>query len=270
MTSFVVEVRRCLHRRVVWVLVLLALGFGILGATISFFSSTGMSEWRLLYEEGGHPAAMVTWWNGPGEGIVSFAALFFLIGGLFGGASIVGAEWRAGTVTTGLTWEPRRSRFHLARVGACGACAFVIAVVLQVVFLALLSVAVITHGTTSGVDAAWWGGLVLAVLRISLLASIAAVVGASLATIGRNTAFGVMAVFAWMAVGENLVRGLRPSLEPHLFGENLSIVLTWAQLETVEFTRSPTTALAAVLSYGLIIGAVALVSFERRDITGNS
>ena len=266
MRSFAVEVRRCLHRRVVWVLVLLALGFGILGAVISFFSSAGVSEWRLLYEEGGHPAAMVTWWRGGTEGILSFAALFFLLGGLFGGASVVGAEWRAGTVTTGLTWEPRRSRFHLARVGACGACAFAIAVVLQVLFLGLLSVAVITHGTTLGVDAAWWGGLVLAVLRISLLASIAAVVGASLATIGRNTAFGVMAAFAWMAVGENLIRGLRPSLEPHLLGENLSIVLTWAQLDTAEFIRSPGTALAALLLYGLIVGAAALFSFERRDL----
>ncbi len=242
-----------------------------MGGLIAFFSSAGVPPRLLLDPQESHPAAMVTWWNGTdvaGEGILAFGAIFLMMGGLFGGASVVGAEWRSGTVTTGLTWEPRRSRFHLARVGACGACAFVIAVLLQVLMLAMLTVAVVTHGTTEGVDAAWWGGLVLAVLRIGLLSALAATLGASLATIGRNTAFGVMAVFAWMAIGENLVRGLRPALAPHLFGENLSIALTWAQLDTEDFTRGPVVSLLALLLYALLIGGVALVSFERRDIGG--
>lgn len=273
MRSFVVEVNRCLHRRVVWVLVGLALAFEIMGALIAFFSSRGLSPERMLQPDDSHPAAMVTWWNGPGpagNGILAFGAIFLMMGGLFGGASVIGAEWKAGTVTTGLTWEPRRSRFHLARVGACGVCAFVIAVLLQVLMLAMLSIAVVTHGTTVGANGGWWGGLILAVPRIGLLAALAAVLGASLATVGRNTAFGVMAVFAWMAVGENLVRGLRPALAPHLFGENLSIALTWAQLDTEDFTRSPAVALLTLLLYGALIGAAALWSFERRDLASAS
>lgn len=272
MRTLRVEISRAMHRRVVLALVLIAVGFMVFGAGIALFSSTGKSPGQLMSPDESHPAAMYTWWNGeaPGDGIVAFAAFFLLMGGLFGGASVIGAEWRAGTVTTALTWEPRRRRFHLARVGACAICAFVIGLGLQVMFLALLSVSVFVHGTTLFVDAAWWSGLVLAVLRVALLTSLAATVGASLATIGRNTAFGVMAVFAWMAVGENLVRGLRPALEPHLFGENLTIALTWAQLDTADFTRTPTVAASTLAVYVILIGGLALASFERRDITSSS
>ena len=59
----------------------------------------------------------------------------------------------------------------------------------------------------------------------------------ALATLGRNTAFALATVFAWMAVIEGLIRGLRPGWAQYLWGENLATTLTWAQMENVDFTR---------------------------------
>ena len=51
------------------------------------------------------------------------------------GASAVGAEYRAGTVTTILTWEPRRTRLLLARIGAAVIVGMLLFVVVHAVFI---------------------------------------------------------------------------------------------------------------------------------------
>jgi hypothetical protein len=262
------EMRRALHRRVVWVLLLLAfVGIALLGV-IAFTDSAGRTVTE-LHADGAHPAVMADWWvGGGGDGILMIAALPLVLGALFGGASVVGAEWRAGTVTTVLTWEPRRLRLHVARTAACAILATGIAFALEILFLAATLPAVVAHGTTDGTDAAWWGGLLAAMVRLALLAGAGAALTASLATLGRSTAFALTVVFAWLAIGENLVRGLKPSLQPLLLGDNLSIVLTWAQLESASFTRSEGLALVTVLGYLALAAVLAAASFVRRDIAG--
>ena len=79
-----------------------------------------------------------------------------------------------------LTWEPRRVRFNLTRTAACGLLAFVIAIALQMVFLASFVPAVVLNGTTAGADSGWWVSLVLVILRTALLTSIAAMLGVAL------------------------------------------------------------------------------------------
>ena len=64
------------------------------------------------------------------------AAFFLLIGAVVGGASMIGAEWRAGTFVTLLTWQPDRRRVAIAKLLACGIVATAVAVVLQVLFTA--------------------------------------------------------------------------------------------------------------------------------------
>ncbi|MGD9797044.1 MAG: hypothetical protein AB7H43_09380 [Acidimicrobiia bacterium] len=259
-----VEIRRSLHRRVVWTLVLLALALCGTTGVIAFATSGATTPAELAEEV--HPAAMATWSDLAGDGALTIAALFLLLGGLFGGASVAGAEWRAGTITTLLTWEPRRARAHLARLGACAACAAGIAWLLQVVYLSSLLPAVLAHGTADGVDGAWWTGLALATLRVSVLTAAAAVLGASLATVGRNTAFGVMAVFGWLTVGEGLLRGLRPSITPHLLAENIGTVLTWARLDAGTASRTPVVAAAALGTYATVVVLAGLAGFVRRDV----
>lgn len=187
MRLFVVEVRRAMHRRLTWVLVGIALaGIAVFGVA-AFVSSAGLDVAAIESRHETHPAVLRHWWvAGTGDGILTVAAAFLLMGGLVGGASVVGAEWRAGTVTTMLTWEPRRLRLHLSRVGACAACAAIVSFALQAVFLSGFLPAVLAHGTTAGTDGGWFVGLAAAMARISLLTAVATTVGASIAFAGTQ------------------------------------------------------------------------------------
>jgi hypothetical protein len=214
---------------------------------------------------------MSDWWvPGTGDGFLVVAATFLAVGAAVCGASVAGAEWRAGTITTVLTWEPSRVRLHLARTLSAGMLAFVIGFALQAAFLASFLPAVITHGTAGDTSAAWWQALALAMLRISLVTALVAVLAVTVATIGRNTSAALVALAAWALVVERVVVGLRPQLARFMITENVATVVPWVQMEGVEFERPPIVALVALLGYlGLLLG-VATATFSRRDIVAST
>ncbi len=271
MSLLVVEMRRAFRRRVVRVMILIALIGCAFAGVIAFTSSTGKSVAELHSRESIHPAVLADWWRaGRADGTVLVASFFLLLGGMFAGAAVAGSEWRAGTITTVLTWEPRRVRLNLARTIACGIVATVVAVALQVIFLACFLPAVFANGSTAGVDADFWLALFTVIARTAFLTGIAAMLAVALATLGRNTAFALAAVFAWVAVIENLIRNLKPGLSPYLWGENIGTVVPWHQLKGVEFTRSPVVALGTIVLYTAVFVVLATVAFQRRDIAGTS
>jgi len=271
MNLLIVEMRRARHRRVVRVLILIALFGCALAGVIAFIDSAGKTLAELHANGSSHPAVMRDWWiAGSGDGALSVSGLFLLLGGLFGGASVAGAEWRAGTVTTVLTWEPRRVRLHLTRTVACGILAAAIAFALQIVFLASFLPATLANGSTTGLDAHWWIALVAVMLRSSLLTAMGAMLGVALATLGRNTAFALVAVFACIVALEGVIRGLKPGWARFLWGENLTTILTWSQLRNVRFQRGPFVALVTVTLYVSVIVAAATFAFRRRDVASTS
>lgn len=73
-----------------------------------------------------------------------------------------------------------------------------------------------------------------------------------------------------MAFGENLIRGLKPAVQHLLVGDSLAIVLTWAPLDGVTFTRSGTLAAVILLAYLAVVLTTATASFVRRDLAGSS
>ena len=161
---------------------------------------------------------------------------------------MAGAEWRAGTITTTLTWEPSRLRLHAARTASAGLLAFVIGFALQVAFLTSALPAALLNGTTEGTDTAWWIGLAAAIARISLVAALVAVLAVSVATIGRNTSAALVAMAAWALVIERTIAALRPGLARFMIGENVATVVPWTPLTDVEFNRPPAAALASLLA----------------------
>jgi len=265
------EMRRALHRRAVRVLIAISLLLCAMAGVIAFVGSQRKSVTEMRFDEEGHPAIMTDWWIADAnEGFLIAAIFFLLLGSLFGGATVAGGEWRHGTITTLLTWEPRRLRLHAARSASAAVLAFAISFALQILFLAAFLPAVFAHGTTDGIDGPFWVGLAVAMARASALTAAASVLAIALATLARNTAFAVIAVFTWMAVVESLIRGLRPSLAPWLWAENLGTVMTWDQLPDVAFTRSPVVALLTLFAYFAIIVFGAALSFQRRDIAAVS
>ncbi len=263
-----VEMRRALHRRIVRWMVVVALAGCVVTGVAAFLSSRDPIALARAHD---HPAHLSSWWvAGTADGVLTVGALFLVVGAAICGASVAGAEWRAGTITTVLTWEPSRVRLHMARTVSALVLAFAIGFVLEVLFLASTLPAVLTHGTTDGVDGAWWWSLILAMSRVALIASLVAVLAVSVATIGRNTSAALVVLAAWALVVERVVAGFRPQLARFMVSENVATVIPWAQMEGVEFQRPPVVALTALVGYLIAVVAAATALFERRDITAAS
>lgn len=267
MNLVLTEMRRAMRRRAVRALIALAIiGCGVAGL-VGYFGSVGKTLTELRLDEEGHPAVMTDWWIADSnEGFLVVAMFFLFLGAFFGGATVVGGEWRAGTVTTLLTWETRRLRLHGARTLSAAVLSFVISFLLQVLFLASFLPAVILNGTSEGADVSFWTALVVVMVRTSLLSAGAAVLAIALATVGRNTAFALITMFTWLLVVEGLIRGLKPTLSEWLWAENLATVMTWKQLDELDVSRGPVVASATLVVYCATIAGLAAASFHRRDV----
>ena len=258
-TLITIELRRALSRRLVQVLIGLALVVTAIAGIVAFIQ-TGKPT-------ADAPVALVELWPTSGnDAILMVTAFFLVVGALFAGASVAGAEWRAGSMTTMLTWEPRRVRVIVARLTAVLLAAAVIGLVLQVLFTLALLPALLAHGSTAGADAAWWRGLVGGVARSAVLTGLAAALGASLAMIGRNTAVALGAAFVYLNVLEGVLRAWKPWLGRWLVSENATIFLTDGRVRDLPFTRSTITATLTVVIYVVGVATVATVLFRRRDV----
>ncbi|MGQ0670555.1 MAG: hypothetical protein ACT4PO_12915 [Actinomycetota bacterium] len=181
------------------------------------------------------------------------------------GASFIGADWHAGTITTLLTWEPRRVRVMVAKVIACAAAVFVLAIALQALLGGVLTLVAALRGTTEGVDGAWLRETAGVALRAATLSTITATIGFAVASIGRNTA-ALGAGFAYLAVIENLVRGLRPQWQGWLLADNAAVFITGGNGGfPFERTFAQAGALLAVYAAALLFVGVAM--FRSRDVT---
>jgi len=259
MTLLAVEARRDLARWAIRLLILLALAGIVFGMVVA-----------LLASDESDPLSFPDIWStdGSGDSALLVGSFFLPVGALFGGATVIGGEWKAGTMATLLTWEPRRVRVAVAKLGVAGVLAFLIGLVLLALFAAAFLPAIFVGGETEGADAEFWRGATGGMLRIATIASLAAVIGASLAFIGRNTALAVGATFLWVAVVEGVIRALKPDWQRWLLGENLAVFSTGAKLETETFDKSVLGAGLTLALYALVVAVIAVETFRRRDLTG--
>lgn len=260
----VVEMRRALHRRLVRWMILIALAFSAFAGLVVFLTSGDAVKFA---QDQGHPARMANWWtSGAGDDFLLVAAIFLFVGAAICGASVAGAEWKAGTMTTMLTWVPSRVRLHIARTSSAAILSFVIGFFLQTVFLLAAVPAVVIHGTSIGTDASWWTALLLAMIRISLVSSLVSVLALSIATIGRNTSAALIVLATWALVIEGMVAGFWPKLARFMIAENVGTLVEWSQLTGVGFERPPIVALFTLVGYLAAVIAAATVLFVRRDV----
>jgi ABC-2 type transport system permease protein len=184
------------------------------------------------------------------------------------GASFVGAEWHSGTMTTLLTWEPRRLRVLAAKIGVAAVLAFLGYVIIQAILGAALTPTAVFKGTTQGADGAWFLHVTGFVLRGAATAAIAATFGASLAAIGRNTAAALGVAFGYFAILEPLVRSLRPKWQPWLVVDNVATFVLGHGGGNAEFSsRSPLGAGILIGIYAVGLAAAAVALFRARDVT---
>ncbi|MGH2528035.1 MAG: ABC transporter permease subunit [Actinomycetota bacterium] len=193
-------------------------------------------------------------------------AIFLVVGGWLLGASFMGAEWHAGTVATLLTWEPRRLWVFVAKLAAAAAVLFLLALVLQAVLGLVLALVAALRGTTEGADVGWLRSVSGVALRAAAITAMAGAMGFAIATIARNTAAALGVGFAYLAVVEGLVRGLRPQWHRWLIGDNAALFLT-GQDGFPPVGRSPLGAAAVIAVYAAVLLLVAVVAFRDRDVT---
>ena len=289
-----VEVRRALSRRLVRVLVALAVLAIVVAGTIVFLTSDSEFDRDAALPEAraqlARDLAECRRFGGPEvrceevvgtvedrvrdprfhltgvqDALLGSSSILF-IAALAAAASFVGAEWRHGTMTTLLTWEPNRVRVLAAKAVAAALVAAPVAAALQALFVLAVLPAALLRGTTAGADATWWGDTVELGLRITGLTVFIALVGLAIATVGRNAGAALGVAFLWFGVLENIVRGLRPGLQRWLVGTNAATVLVGG----LESPPVPGRTVAEAALYLAGCTAVALVAalawFRRHDV----
>ena len=189
--------------------------------------------------------------------------------GLVIGASAVGASWQTGTMTTILTWEPRRARVALVRAVVVALGAIALIALLLGILIGLFWVATSLRGLTTTPDG-WATEVVGVLMRVSVLGGAASIIGGAIAMLGRNSAAALGGVFVYLSVLEGIVRGLRPALGRFLLGDNIATVVIGDDLmigngfTTTTITPSRAAVVVAVYTFGLL--AVATASFRVRDV----
>ena len=296
-----VEIKRLLARRLVRVLVLIAVvGIVIAGVTVLFKSHRDLrgpsTEARIIHQ-GSHDVVECTNGNlgaisgrppkgmtpeefcnstgfGPQDSRFHLTTLQDVWLGVGGqllivawliAASFIGAEWHAGTVTTQLTWEPRRVRVFIAKLLACALLVFVGTIVLELLLGAALWPAAALRGTTAGVDGAWVSESVRLLGRAGVACVFGALLGYALGSAGRNTAASLGVGFVYLVVVESLVRGFKPRWAPWLIGDNVVNFLGGESHQILD--RSPGASAATLALYCAIALLAALALFKRRDVT---
>lgn len=295
----VVEWRRVLARRLVRGTAALAVAAILAGATIAFLVSRDMDAARLSRAQAARRAAIEQcvagrlgqvpadvrpedrgWWCADHvapkaadrrfhyeqlpQVLMGTSPLAIILGWLLG-ASVVGAEWHAGTMATLLTWEPRRLRVLLAK--AAVASLFVVA--LTVALLALLGAALwpagALRGTMPQAGSGWLGSTLGATLRSAGVAGLAAAVAFALAAIGRSTAAALGIGFVHLAVVEAILRTVRPRWQHWLLGDNAAVVVGNQPQSLPLVDRSALEAAVLLVCYTAGLLAAAAVTFRRRD-----
>lgn len=150
---------------------------------------------------------------------VGTAALLFLLG-----ATYIGAEWSTRSMAALLTWEPRRLRVFASKLAVLAVFAVLVALVMQLLWVAAGWLIAATRGTTErGPD--FWGDLLAQQGRVLLLGVLAAGGGFALAHLIRNTGAALGIGFVYFAIVENVVRATRPAWQEWLVSTNVLALL---------------------------------------------
>ena len=153
-------------------------------------------------------------------------SFLMLLMGVLIGASSIGAEFSAGTFTTLLTWEPRRVRVMIARLLIVAITVAAFTLFIQSALASMLSAVAALRGSTAGTGPPWLHHVVSTIGRMTLMAAVISFLGFAVATIGRSTAAALGGLFVYLALFENLLRGLRPSIAPWLLSTNVIAYMT--------------------------------------------
>ncbi len=202
------------------------------------------------------------------------AQLVILLGAVLG-ATLGGADWSTSAMATLLAWEPRRIRVLAARAIAVIAVTVVLTVVAQA-FLALAFAGLVSvRGTFDGTPAGLGGDLASEIVRISALATVFALIGLALATIGRSTAAGLGLLLGYLIVIELFAASLLFWVQKIALGRSAVTVVLDEPMQLfddnavppVQFLLMPGRGWLNLGAWTLVLLGVAAAAFRGRDVT---
>lgn len=150
------------------------------------------------------------------EGLVGLAGGIGVLVVAMLGATSGGADWGARTMGLLLSWEPRRTRVFLVRLGVLLVIALAVQVILALLAVALGSVIAQAHpldlpaGALAGYEPASVSVAAESAARWVPLAALAAAGSYALAMLTRSTGWAIAAAIGFVVVVESLIRGLWP------------------------------------------------------------
>jgi ABC-type transport system involved in multi-copper enzyme maturation permease subunit len=157
---------------------------------------------------------------------VQGSATFVILIGVILAASLGGADWSSGTMTTLLTWEPRRVRVLLVRALVITLFVFVITFVVQALFVGAFSLAASLRGWTGGNPPGLAEDVVRNMARVSTMAVAIGLVALSIATVGRSTVAALGALFGYLVLFEGVIAGFAPSTQDKLLVRAAGVVVS--------------------------------------------
>jgi ABC-2 type transport system permease protein len=211
--------------------------------------------------------------------LLQHTSTFVVLLGVALAASLGGADWSAGTMTTLLTWEPRRIRVLLTRAVVVALVVVSVTLFLQGVLLGSFRLAVALRGTSLGAPPGLIGDALQTGLRVSAVAVGFGLVALAIATIGRSTVAALGVLFGYLVLFEGVIAGLRPSIQDRLlvraggvivsqqpiFDQNGSFSSDLSnQLPRVLLGLTEASVVAAV--YVVVLMVLALFAFRTRDV----
>lgn len=210
--------------------------------------------------------------------IIDHTGTFTILLGVVLGASLGGADWTAGSITTLLTWEPRRIRVLLIRAIVVVLVILAATVFLQALLLAAFRLAVAARGTSIGAPSTWLSEAWKAILRVSVVASAFGLIALAIAMVGRSTVAAVGVFFGYLVLFEGVIAGFRPSIQDRLLVRAAGVIVGQQPIydENALATVSPghslpvllglTEASVVLIVYVVVLLGVAVLVFRSRDV----
>lgn len=183
------------------------------------------------------------------------------------GASFIGAEWQKGTITTVLTWEPRRLRLLVTKFTAVALVGVAFVVFMHLFLAIVMGVVAVLAGGTDGVNGTWARETAGFSVRVAAVGGLTAIVGCAIATVGRNTTAALGVAFVYFAVLEGLIRGFRPQWQPWLLGDNAGQFISGEAVGPAMADKTTMDVALTLLLYVAVFVTVATIFFKNRDVT---
>ncbi len=218
------------------------------------------------------------------SGWVEQLSTFLLLVTVVVGATFVAAEFSSGSISTWLTFEPRRGRVFASKVAVAALVTGVAVLVASAVFVGAAWLVCRVNGALGDVTPELWADVTHRVLRTGALSVGTAALGAALAFLLRHTAAAIAVVFAWMVILENILSSFVEGYARWTVQTNMTAWIQGGLTRQVGSTMcstdasgvttcdgeslTVTMAQSGVFLLGVVVAvtAVAFVVFRRRDV----